>query len=125
MGLIKPDWSEETQPVQPGTYSARIKDGEVKTSQKGSQYINWKLELFGSPEVNNRVVFMSTPVAGKGIFRLAELYKAATGEEIDKTAQFDTDMLIGKEVTATLVAGVDQNGAPRQFPDVKSVTALT
>lgn len=126
MGLIKPDWTEETTPVQPGVYSARIKDCEVKTGKdSGKPYGNWKLELYGSPEVNNRVIFMSTPFGGKGIFRLGELYKAATGQEIDKNAQFDTDMLIGKEVTVTLVEGKDQNGNARSFPDVKSVSALT
>jgi len=125
MSLIKPDWTEETQPVKPGTYAARIKECEVKTSQAGKPYGNWKLELFGSPDVNNRVVFMSTPFGGKGIFRLAELHKAATGEEIDRNAAYDTDMLIGKEVSVTLVEGKDQNGNARSFPDVKSVAKLS
>jgi hypothetical protein len=125
MALIQPDWTEETQPVKPGVYSARIKECDVKTSQKGSTYGNWKLELFGTPEVNNRVVFMATPFSGKGIFRLADLYKAATGEEIDRHANFDTEMLIGKEITVTLVEGKDQNGNTRQYPDVKSVSKLS
>lgn len=124
MALIKPDWSEETKPVQPGVYAARVKDGEIKTSKAGNTYVNWKLELFGTPEVNNRVVFLSTPTGGPGIFRLAELYKAATGQEMDRNAPFDTDMLISREVTVTLVEGKDQNGNPKQFPDVKAVAPL-
>lgn len=124
MALVTPDFTEESTPVKPGTYSARITDCEIKQSKAGNTYGNWKLELFGSPEVNGRVVFMSTPFAGKGIFRLSELYKAATGQEIDKKKGFDTDMLIGKEVKAVLVPGVDQEGNARSFPDVKTVLPL-
>lgn len=125
MPLITPDFTEVGQPIKPGVYNARIKDCESKQSQKGSTYLNWKLELFGDPDVNNRVVFLSTPITGKGAFRLQELYKAAMQEELDaKAPKFDTDSLIGREVNVTLVEGKDQEGNTRPFPDVKAVSAL-
>lgn len=124
--LIKPDFSEVTdsKPVPPGVYSARIKDVESKESQAGNTYLNWKLELFGTPEVNNRVVFTATPIKGAGAFRLQQLYKAATGEDISATSGFDTDQLIGKEVQVTLVEGKDKEGNVRSFPDVKTISKL-
>lgn len=124
--LIEPDFTEVSQPVAPGVYSARLKEVEAKTSQKGGTYLNWKIELFGHPDVNNRIVFMATPVTGKGAFRLQELYKAAMGEDLDmKNPSFDTESLIGREVTVTLVPGKDQDGNVRPFPDVKSVSTLS
>lgn len=126
MAVIIPDFSEVTErtPVAPGTYSARITDCEAKTSKTGNDYLNWKMTLFGTPEIANRVIFHMTPVKGKGAFRLQELYKAAKGEDISKGAQFDTDQLIGSELSVTLVEGRDQDGNVRSFPDVKAVTAL-
>lgn len=124
--LIQPDFTEmkEFAPIAPGTYSARIVDCEVKDSKAGNQYANWKLELFGTPDVNNRVVFHSTPFKGGWVTKLAELYKAATGQEIDKKKAFDTDMLIGKEVKVTLAEGRTKDGEVSQYPDVKSVKTL-
>lgn len=120
--LIEPDFSEVTGAIPPGTYAARIKDCEVKDSQKGQKYLNWKLELFGDPEVNNRIVEANTMIAGKGAFKLKELYKAAMGEDLD--GKFDTDSLIGREITVALVQGKDREGNPSQFPDVKSFAPL-
>lgn len=124
MPLITPDFSEVTDAVPEGTYSARIKDCEAKTSQAGNAYLNWKMELFGTPAVNNRVIFMSTPTSGKGAFRLQQLYKAATGEDLGKNQQFDTDQLITREVQVVLVKQKDQDGNDRAFPDVKTVNRL-
>lgn len=125
MALIKPDFSEVTGAIPPGVYSARVKDCEAKTGKtSGSTYLNWKLELFGNPDVNNRIVFMATPVTGKGAFRLKELYKAAMGEELEDGQQFDTESLLTREVTVTLVEGKDQDGNVRNFPDVKAVSPL-
>lgn len=124
MPLITPDFSEVTEGVPPGVYSARITDCEQRTSKTGNPYLNWKLELFGSPGVNNQTIFHMTPVTGKGAFRLQELYKAATGEAIGKGKPFNTDMLISKEVQVTLIAGVDPQGNPRKFPDIKAVSPL-
>lgn len=124
MALIKPDFSEvsEISAVQPGTYNARIINAEAQTSKAGGAMINWKLELFGNPEINGRTVFSRTMVSGKGAFRLQELYKAALGQTLE--GAFDTDDLLGKELIVTLVPGKSQDGSPSNYPDVKSFTAL-
>lgn len=124
MGLITPDFTEVTGEIPTGVYAARIKNCETKIAQtSGNPYLNWTLELFGNPTVNNRMVFLSTPVTGKGAFRLQELYKAAIGEPLSDKQAFDTDSLISKEITVTLVPGKDKDGNARSFPDVKTVTA--
>lgn len=123
MAVITPDLTEAgtRQAIAPGTYAARIKDCEVRTSQAGNDYLNWQLELFGKPEVNNRIVFYRTMIKGGGAFRLAELYKAATGEQLKAGASFDTDALVGREVTTILTEGRDKDGNVSQYPEVKSV----
>lgn len=122
MALIKPDFSEVSKPIQPGTYNARVVAGEIQTSQKGQPMVSWKLELFGSPDVNNRVVFTRTMVSGPGASRLKQLYAAAIGEDLKDGEQFDTDSLIGKEINVTLVQGKDKEGNVSQYPDVKATT---
>lgn len=124
--LIVPDFSEaaESKPVPPGTYSARIKAVEPKESQAGNKYLSWKLELFGSPEVNNRIVFHRTMISGPGAFRLRDLYAAATGKKIADKESFDTMDLIGKELKVMLVEQKDQEGNVSQFPEVKAVARL-
>lgn len=104
MALIPMDFSEEVTPLSPGVYNARIVAADIKhAKESGKPYINWQLETFGSPEVNGKRVFHTTPLSGGWVSKLAELHKAATGEEIDKKAkQYDPEMLIGREVTATL-----------------------
>lgn len=122
MPLITPDFSETSKPVPPGVYSARIVDAEMRQSKAGNDYINWKLELFGSPDINNRVCFMSTPIKGPGAFRLQHLFEAATGTKVDThSPSFNTDALMAKNVTVTLVERKDQEGNTSAFPDVKLV----
>jgi len=61
-------------------------------------------------------------LAGKGAFGIKDLYRAAMKEEL--TGAFDTDMLLGKEVKLTLAAGMQQDGTPSRYPEVKSVTGI-
>lgn len=129
MALVKPDLSEhtETLTLAPGTYKVRVTGCEQKTSVKGSDYLNWKMEVFGAEKAayNGKWVFMMTPLSGKGVFRLVELYSAATKEKLNpKTPEFDTEQIIGKEVEVTLAEARDQDGNIRKYPDVKSVRAL-
>jgi len=122
MPLITPDLSEvDSNEIAPGTYAARIKDGTLKTSQAGKEYIEWTLELFGNPTVNNRLVWHRTPFTGKGAFRFQQMYKAAIGQDMDGNQAVDTDSMIGKEITVGLVNSPDQNGRLRT--EVKTVTA--
>lgn len=124
MALVTPDFTEVQGALLPGVYSARVADVEAKTSKAGKPYLNWKLETFGANDAaaNGRVFFHSTPTTGKGAFRLQELYKAAVGEDL--VGGFDTEMLLGREVKAVLVDGVDQQGNAKAWPEVKSVSAL-
>lgn len=123
MSLMPLDFTGEVTPLQPGTYSARIVAAEAKTSAAGNPYINWQLETFGTPEVNGRRIFHTTPTTGGWVTKLAELHKAATGEDIDKKAkQYDPEMLIGKELTATVAmrSYTANDGTPKTAIEVKS-----
>ena len=126
MPVITPDFSEASdQPIQAGTYNARILKSEQRTSQNGNDYIKWTLSLFGCEgeyaALNNRYVWYNTMLSGRGASMLKKFVKAATGET--PPAEFDTDSLVGKEVCLVLVPGVDQQGNPSDYPDVKAVTA--
>ncbi len=123
MALVPMDFSGEIKPLSPGVYNARIVAGEVKYSkEKNTPYINWQLETFGSPEVNGKRVFYMTPLSGGWVTKLADLHKAATGEAIDKKAtSYDPEMLVGRELTATLVNREYQG---KTSLDVKAVAPL-
>lgn len=127
--MLQPlDFSGEITPLQPGTYSARIIAAEGKTSAKGNPYINWQLETFGSPEVSGKRIFHTTPTTGGWVTKLAELHKAATGEDIDKKAkQYDAEMLVGKELTVTLVSESypANDGTQKTRLGVKSVARIS
>ena len=124
MALITPDLSEAPKNLEPGDYSARVMSGEVKEWTNGVMYVNWKLETFGAddPSLNGRTVWYSTNLSGKGVFTLQNLYKAAMGQDI--TGEFDTEHLVGKEVSVTLGEETDQNGNPRPYLGVKAVKTL-
>lgn len=127
MALAPMDFSEEVTPLSPGVYNARIVAAEVKTSAKGNPYVNWQIETFGSPDINGKRLFHTTPLSGGWVTKLAELHKAATGEEIDKKAkQYDPEMLVGRELVATVVSrsykgndGTDKTGL-----EIKAVAPL-
>jgi uncharacterized protein DUF669 len=121
--LVTPDFSEVSG-VVPGVYTARIVEGEVTQSKAGAPMIKWAYEIFGSETkgANGQRVFDRTMLAGKGAFRLQDLYRAAMKEELK--GNFDTDMLLGKEVKLTLAEGKTQDGSPSKYPEVKSVTGI-
>lgn len=123
MSLMPLNFEGEIKPLQPGTYTARIVAAEGKVGKtSGNPYINWQLETFGTPEVNGKRVFHMTPTSGGYVIKLAELHKAATGEDIDKKAkQYDPEMLVGKEVTIT-VTNREYEG--KTSLEVKSVAPL-
>ena len=123
MALVPMDFSGEIKPLSPGIYAARIVAAEVKHGKEsGNPYVNWQLETFGSPEVNGKRVFHMTQLQGGYVTKLAELHKAATGQDIDKTAKsYDPEMLIGKEVTVTLTSR-EYNGKTQM--EVKAVSSI-
>lgn len=124
MALVTPSF-EELADITPGVYKARITGAEVTTSKtSGLPMAVWKLELFGSDNKgqNGQVITHRTMLAGKGAFGIKDLYRATMKEEL--TGAFDTDMLLGKEVKLTLAAGMQPDGTPSRYPEVKSVTGI-
>jgi hypothetical protein len=123
MALIKPDFTEVAG-LQPGNYNARITGGELTKSKAGNDMIKWTYEIFGSEDKgsNGQLVFDRTMTSGKGAFRLQDLYRAAMKEELK--GSFDTDMLLGKEIKITLAQGMQQDGTPSKYPEVKSVSGI-
>lgn len=126
MPTITPDFSEavEFAPLPNGTYKTRVVGAEIKTSQAGNQYVNWKLSVFGAEgdleQHNNSSIFHSTMISGRGAGMLKSFVKAATGEE--PTGQFDTEALIGREVEVTVETGINPlTGETKRWPDVKGV----
>lgn len=126
MALISPDFTDTKGQLEPGAYKARITASEVKTSQAGNLYVRWKFETFGTenPLHNGVEVYTSTPVAGKGAFRLHQLLKAALGELPPVGGQFDTEALHGREVMIDVIDGKDQGGQPTGFSEVKTIRKL-
>lgn len=124
MALITPDLSEATKPISAGTYPTRIVECEPTESKAGKKMLKWALEIFDAEDsdLNGKRVYTRTMLEGKGIFKTQEIYKAATGENLENA--FDTDMLVGKEVVANVIDGTDMNGNPSGYPEVKAVSAL-
>lgn len=131
MALITPDFSEvsERGNLKPGVYKVRITGAEVKEwaakdDKPARPYVRWELETFGG-EANGRKIWTNTDIAGKGAFRLQNLYKAALGESIGNGG-FDTEMLMGKEVEVVLKDGVNyKTGQPSGYTEVDSVKAIS
>lgn len=122
MPTIQPDFTEVAE-VKPGTYSARIVDSEVRTSQNDNQYVKWTMEVFGTgTPADGMKVWTNTMVAGRGAGRLKTLFRAATGEE--PAGPVDTGVLHGREVQITVVDGRNQQGQPTGFAEVKAISPL-
>lgn len=129
--LITPDFSEVKDSVEPGVYSGRITAHKVDTwpgkdGKKPTMYIKWTFETFNEedPKNNGRKISMNTPINGPGAFRLKQLFTAAMGEEPKQGEGFDPAMLMGKEVSLTVVQQKDKQGQETEYTDVKSVKAI-
>lgn len=124
MALIEPDFSDVQDSVTPGTYKVRVVGAEPGAWATGTKYVNWRLETFGESESKNngRSIFFKTPTHGKGAFRLADLYRAATKQQL--AGAFDTEQLLGKEVQVTVVDGTDKEGNPSGYTEVKAVKPI-
>lgn len=129
MGLIKPDLSEVQEQITAGTYKCRIIDAKPgewagKDGKPATHFINWTMETFDEAEAKNngRRIFNKTPINGGGAFRLQQFYTAAMKQPL--TGEFDTEMLLGREILVTVVDGVDKQGSPTGYTEVKAVKAL-
>ena len=124
--LVTPSFDEIQDEVSPGTYKVIVKKGEVKEWQTGTQYINWELETVGEaePKNNGRRIFHKTPIAGKGAFRLQQMYRAATQQVL--TGAFDTEQLVGKQIVVEVVDGVDRTtGAKTGYTEIGKVKSAS
>ena len=129
MALITPDFSEVKDSVGAGTYKVRIVDAKMdewqgKNGKPDTKFINWSLETFDEADEKNngRKIFHKTPIQGGGAFRLRDLYKAAVKQEL--AGEFDTEMLLGKELVVTVIDGATKDGTPTGYTEVKAVKPL-
>lgn len=125
MALVKPDMSEVVE-LKPGKYKARIVGSDARESKSGSgTYVAWSMEVFGvedQPELNGqRVPIHNTMTSGRGAFAFKNLVKATTGEDVPEGAEFDTEVLHGRELWVTVAP---QKSNP-QYMEVASVAPLT
>lgn len=123
--LLQPDFSQIREDVGPGTYKVRITGAEVdkwagKDGKPDTQFVKWEMETFGEAETKNngRKIWDRTPITGGGAFKLQNLYKAAIGEQL--SGQFDTDMLLGKELEVVVV----QSARNPEYTEIKSYGSL-
>lgn len=124
LGPISIDTSEVVDGLPEGEYFANVVDAELKTSKSGNPYLRWQLTVFNNTEgkYNGQAIWHSTPTTGKGAFRLLQLYKAAVGAKLDKSAtSIDPKEILGKQVGITVVNSHDQDGNPNGFTEVKNV----
>ena len=128
--LIKPDFSDVQDTVGAGEYKCRILNATIdkwagKDGKPDMPYVNWTLTTFGeqNDKNNDRRIFYKTPIVGKAAYKLQQFYKAAMKQEL--TGKFDGEMLYGKEVSVTVIDGMDRNGNLTGYTEVKSVRPLS
>lgn len=86
--------------IPEGNYVATIQAVEEKTSQKGSQYLNWQ---FFIPELGQTIFYM-TSLAPTALFGLKKLVQAAGG---NMNPPFNTDDLVSKQLGITVAIKED------------------
>lgn len=128
MGLITPDFSEAVgfDAVPPGVYNVRVGGYEQKTSQKGDAYLSWKLMIFGAEgdfaAANNRTLFLTTMLKGKGAGILKSLLQAAIPDYQPGQA-FDPDAIVGAELKVTAQKNIKPDGSEGS-PNVANIKPL-
>lgn len=121
--IIRPDTSQATdfEASVPGTYRARIISIElVKGKEKGTNgikpFFEFSAPKLTAPEAGERVVTRNSwlPTEGKGSYQFDQLLRCAgfetEAEAIknatpDNPAEFDTDVLIQREVFLVVTTG--------------------
>lgn len=122
--LVTPDFTEVAEEITPGTYRGQIRKVEVGEWSSGTKHLKVEIETVGEsdPKNNGRRVFDRLPLSGGGAFKLQRFYKAATGEALK--GPFNTEQLLGKQVTMTIVDGVNKEGAKTGYIEVKTYAAV-
>jgi len=123
--LVTPSFTDVQDRVQPGIYNVRIVSATSgkwpgKEGKKATRYLNWRMETFGEKDEKNngRSIFTKTAIEGGGVFRLQDLYRAATG--MDLTGGFDYSELYGSELEVTMG---EQKDKP-EYVEVKAFKAI-
>jgi hypothetical protein len=125
MALVKPNLEEEArEPIPAGIYVVRVLGSEMKTSQKGNDYLNWKLSI-DQPKTrfHGRWVFLSTTLSGKGAQKLRDLVRATCNPDYNG-GEFDTDDVKGFPFQVRLSPGLKQDGSESDFPNVDEILPL-
>jgi hypothetical protein len=119
---IQPDFSEEMTPNQPGRYLCKIISSEIRTSQSGNAYVNWRLET----QPGKRTVFYSTPVTGRAAGMFKHFVHSA-GDTNYVSGEYDTDQLTGQMVMMDLdlEEKIKQDGSTGKYFKVMKVEPAT
>jgi hypothetical protein len=121
---FNPDFSEASQPILlPGSYIARIKGVEPKTSERGNHYLNWKMEIETPTQHRGVTIFYNTMLSGKGAFTLRQLIQATIDPNYE-SGRFNTDGMIGFPVQVELEKQFDQSGNEKKYLGVKAVAPV-
>lgn len=87
--------------VEPATYPMKIL--EIEEQAEGDKCNYYLPVVFGflDPELSKKAgkVWRNYPLDGKGASFFKELVKKACGVNLDEPGKFDTDDLVGKELT--------------------------
>jgi len=122
--LIEPNLSEVQDSLEAGVYTVQVSGAQVGQWDKEGRvtpYVKWELSTIDEADAKNngRKLWDSTPVSGRGVFRLQNFYRAVTGETLSKEApSFDTEQLVGRQLKVTVAI----NAAG--YTEVKSYQAL-
>lgn len=93
MAVITPDYSQETKPIDKGTYDARIKKFEMKKSQNtGDRYIMWTLEVTNGDHAG-KTLSHNTMIEGRGAGLLKKFLK--TIDQYYEDGPFDPEGYLG------------------------------
>jgi hypothetical protein len=127
--LAVPDFSDAKEEMKIGSYKVYIKNAtpgvwKAKNPEEGQKdipWLNWRMETYDetNPKNNGRAIWHKTPLAGGGLFKLQQFYKAATGQEL--RGSFDYTALYGLTIEVTMG---EQKGNP-EYLEVKSVKSIS
>lgn len=105
-------------PIEDGTpLPTKIAEiGEAKKASTGGYYVDVTFEVIDG-EFLGRKLWKNYMLTGKGAGFTRQLYKAATGTDLEpgSSVDIDTDDLLGAHVTV-IVENEDYNGEPRPRP---------
>ena len=124
MGLVTPNFDEVQDSFDAGEYVVQVTGAELGAWEKdghSTPYVRWEYSTVDEAVAKNngRKLFDRTALAGKGAFRVQQVYRAATGEPLSADSpSFDTEQLLGRQLK--VVVAINEKG----YAEVKSYAAL-